>query len=249
VTVGQAVFALHHLQRAGLLLVGTEGGDLHVIDLRSASERQLLRVHRRGLYAFADLPGGRVVAAGGDGSLSIWSFSPEGRLDLHRQLPLGEDKLRGLATSPHGDMLAVASGSGQVHVLDTTDLNEPWTLEGHEGGSLTAAWHPSKPVMLTGGKDGHLRFWHAGDGFRALQAAPVHKGAVYAIAFAPDAQHCATAGRDKMAKLWDALSFDPVARLDRTAGGHTHSVNCLRWEGRTLLTAGDDKTIRAWTVG
>jgi WD40 repeat protein len=51
-----------------------------------------------------------------------------------------------------------------------------------------------------------------------------------------------------MAKLWDAGTMAPMARLDRPAGGHQHSVNALMWCGDALVTAGDDRTLVAWEV-
>ena len=248
VDVGLAVFALHLLPERGLLLIGTEGGRLHVVDLHTRRERQLLEVHRRGLFAFAELPDGRLVTTGAEGTLCLWRVNPTGApLDLLRQVPLSEAKLRGQAASPDGRWLAVCDGEGPVRMLESGHLNEPHTLPGHEGGALSAAWHPGKPALLTGGKDGHLRGWHAGEGFRLLLALPAHEAGIYAIAFSTAGTMLATAARDKTAKVWDAGTLDPLARLDRAAGGHTHSVNTLLWLGNTLPTPGDDKRIVAWT--
>jgi WD40 repeat protein len=142
----------------------------------------------------------------------------------------------------------VAAGDGRVRLLDTTDLNEVHTLDAHEGGALCTAFHPYKPALVTGGKDGHLRVWRTDGDLAQLLAIPAHKAAIYRIAFSPEGTHLASAGRDKMAKLWDAGTMAPMARLDRPAGGHQHSVNALMWCGDALVTAGDDRTLVAWEV-
>ena len=76
--------------------------------------------------------------------------------------------------------------------------------------------------------------------------ASAHEAGIYAVAFSADGTRLATAARDKTAKVWDAGTLDPLVRLDRAAGGHTHSVNALLWLGDTLVTCGDDKRIVAW---
>ncbi len=245
VNVGQPVFSLCMGAHAGRLYIGTDSGSLHVIDLHDRKEIQLLQHQAKGLYAIQLLGEGRVGCAGGDGTLAVYLAGP--MLTLQRTIPLCDGKLRGLATNATKTLLAVACGDGTVRVLDTVDLNEHQTLAAHEGGALCACFHPTKPALLTGGKDGHLRLWNAGEGYRELMALPAHKAAIYRIAFNADGSLCATASRDKTAKLWDAGTFAPLARLDRAAGGHAHSVNTVHWVNGNLITAGDDRTILAWS--
>jgi WD repeat-containing protein 61 len=259
--VGQAVFALALLPGHEVLLAGTESGDLHVVDLRTRSEVQLLKVHSRGLYRILVMPDQRIVCAGGDGSISVWSHN-DGRLELQRHIPLSESKLRDLAISPDRNELAVAAGDGTIRILDTELFNERYTLEpsakNDAGNGAVAddaligmsalAYHPEKPVLISGGKDGYLRTWQSNYSYRSLLHLPVHKGTVYQIAFSPDGTRCATASRDKSAKLWDANTFDPQLRMDRSAGGHTHSVNAVLWIGQLLLTGSDDRRILGWKI-
>jgi len=245
VNVGQPVFSLHLDAERGRLYIGTDSGSLHVIDLQDRKEIQLLQAQHKGLYAIHALGGDRVGCAAGDGTLAVYLTGPV--LTLQRAIPLCDGKLRGLATNETDDLLAVACGDGTVRVLDTTDLNEHHTLVAHEGGALCACFHPTKPALLTGGKDGHLRLWNAAEGYRELMALPAHKAAIYRIAFNADGSLCATASRDKTAKRWDAATFAPLARLDRASGGHAHSVNTALWLGATLLTASDDRAILAWS--
>lgn len=248
--VGRAIFALHHTPRLPLF-IGDEDGGLHVVDLGSRSEVQLEQAHRKGIFGLVQLPEGRLAAAGGDGVLSVWTTQgPDGRISLQRKIPLSDEKVRGLALSPDSRVLAAACGDGRIHLLNSASLNELFTLEGHATGANCLAWHPHKPVLVSGGKDGHLRLWRSDRGFAPLHAFPAHKDTIYAVAFSTDGTLLASASRDKSAKLWDANRFAPLRRLDRRAGGHGYSVNALLWtEQDTLLTASDDKSVIAWPTG
>ncbi|MGV9011364.1 MAG: WD40 repeat domain-containing protein [Flavobacteriales bacterium] len=246
--IGRAIFALLRTHK-DLLYIGDEDGGLHVVDLATRHEVQLERAHVKGIFAIQELPDGRLVVAGGDGAISVWTTGGVGdhRILLQRKIPLTDEKVRGLAMSTDGEFLAVACGDGTVRVLECTDFNELHTLTGHDKGANCVAWHPSKPVLVSGGKDGHLRLWRTGAHYQQLHAFPAHKDTIYRIAFSPDGSRCATASRDKTAKVWDANSFELLRKLDRSVGGHGYSVNALLWMGsRILLTGSDDKSTMAW---
>ena len=84
VKVSEAIFSLHLIEERGLLLLGTEGGGIHVIDLDSKQEIKLFKVHQKGVFAFTELHNGFVLSAGGDGTIGVWDPST---LSLIRQMP------------------------------------------------------------------------------------------------------------------------------------------------------------------
>ncbi len=249
--IGRAVFSLYLDRKEQRLLIGDEDGGLHLVDLAEQRELQLERAHVKGIFAIIALPGDRLAVVGGDGALSIWKQDLVNghRISLQRKIPLTVDKLRGLALNADGDLLAVACGDGTVRILETIDLNERFTLTGHEKGANCVAWHPTKPVLVSGGKDGHIRLWRADAGFKQLHALPAHKDTIYQLAFSPDGASCASVSRDKSAKVWDANTFDLLRKLARASGGHGYSVNALLWmEPQMLLTGSDDKAVVEWSA-
>ena len=253
-TISEAIFSIHLDTVRQMLLVGTGSGKLHAIDLRSRTETQVVELHRKGIFGILAHAPGQVVCAGGDGILSAWRWNdttgPDGtaKLELERQVPLCEEKLRGLAISPTGDRFAVACGDGYVREFEPTLLNETMCINAHVNGSTSVSYHPDKPVLISGGKDGFLRFWHTEEGGRSIHAFAAHKGSVYAASVDPGGKVLASVGRDSLLKYWDANTLDPLFHTERNKLGHTHSINACLWMGTQLFTASDDRNIKGWTL-
>jgi WD40 repeat protein/tRNA A-37 threonylcarbamoyl transferase component Bud32 len=73
-----------------------------------------------------------------------------------------------------------------------------------------------------------------------------HAGDAYSVAFTADGTLLASAGKDRVVRLWDPATG--VAR--RELRGHTGEVNEAAFspDGRTLASAGDDGVVKLWDV-
>ena len=140
----------------------------------------------------------------------------------------------------------MACGDGTVRIFDPVFFNEYHTIQAHKEGATAVAWHPTKPVLLSSGKDAMLRAFSTEENDKELIALPAHEFAIYAIAFSPDNQHFATASRDKSIKIWDTTSLEVIQRLDHKIGGHNYSVNDLIWTENKLISVGDDRKLIVW---
>ena len=229
-----------------LLVVGNSEGAFHIIDYKSKIESRLIQHHQKGIFDFAfDAADNQLLVAGGDGVLSVWSM-PE--VELIRSIPLCENKIRQLSIDKDNNLVAVACGDGFVRVLDLVFFNEIATISAHEEGATSVAWHPTKPVLVTGGKDAHLKCWNINDQFANVLSIPAHQFAIYSIVFDETGQYCATGSRDKTIKIWNSTSFEPLLKIGPGVEGHSHSVNKLLWIGQQLVSCGDDRKICCFDI-
>lgn len=242
----QAAYGLGYLADLNQLLIGNAHGGFHVVDLETRQEVRLLDVHKRGVFGFCHLAKqDQLVVTGGDGSFSLWQL-PD--YQLIRQIPISGSKIR-KAIQLGPQVVAFADGDGPIQVLSTETMNPVMTLDGHQRGTNCLAYHPEKPVLVSGGRDAHLRVWNLESGLQELAIA-AHNYGIYDLSFSPDSSLLVTVSFDKTVKLWDAESMQLIQRFERpSADAHFASVNALQWlSDKRFATAGDDKRIIIWEV-
>jgi cytochrome c len=179
------------------LAISTDGkeaisGSFDTSAIRWSLERnvaeQMMRFHDNGVNAVAWLKDGRVVTAGADAHIAIWTpgkQEPDSVLNGHK------GPIAGLAVSNDGQWLASASWDHSVRLWPLGG-GAPRVLEGHAQNVNGVAFSPDGRDLVSAGYDATLRIWRVSDGSVGVHALPTP---LNSVVVAPDGEIIA-AGAD-----------------------------------------------------
>jgi WD repeat-containing protein 61 len=243
------VYSLCFVREHNLLLAGTSTGNIHIIDLDKKKEIKILKNHAGQVFDIRyALKQKSFYSLGGDGTFAWCDMD---LLSVKKVLKLSDSKLRQMDLNSSETEMAIASGDGDILILDAFTAELKARFKAHTLSANTVKYHPSGKILLSGGKDAHLNIWDLENGNIRLHSIPAHNFSIYSICFSPDNRLFATASRDKTLKIWDAASFEFLLRISKEMhNGHVNSVNTLYWSAdpACLVSAGDDRSLILWTV-
>ncbi|HZN34820.1 MAG TPA: hypothetical protein VFB80_13420 [Pirellulaceae bacterium] len=121
-------------------------------------------------------------------------------------------------------------------------------LAAHDSWVRALGTSPSGDVLFSGGYDGRLVWWPAGDAEpKPVRVVDAHQGWIRALAVSPDGQLLATCGNDNLVKLWDAADGKVIGTL---AGHAAHVYNvAFHPSGQTLASCDLKGGLKEWDVG
>ena len=200
----------------------------------------------RPVMALALSPDGTHLAAGCGHELVLFGIG-EGGLVFKAKAHAHLDPVQSMAWLPDSKSL-VTGAFRRVVLWDAHTLTQDREITSGLTDRITVVL----PVPATGrvlvadgsvAENGVVRELDPASG-RILRSWPAHDDTIFAMALSRDGERLATAGGDKLVKLWDPVTGKETARLE----GHTSQVLSLAFhpDGSQLITGGADRQLKVW---
>ncbi|PKR81667.1 hypothetical protein CW751_03835 [Brumimicrobium salinarum] len=227
-----------------LLVIGTNNGGIHVVDIKSREEKRLLSQHKFAVFSLTYCPHKEIFYSGDkEGYLCVWKSKT---FELLITLPFNCGKIRDISISEKGEFIAICGQDGIIRILETEFFNVIHEFKAHKDGVNCAIFN--EEILYTGGKDAHIKKWNWRKEELLLNI-PAHNYAVYDLALLNNKEVLISVSFDKSIKVWNANDISIKERVEFKNKGHRHTVNRIaKIDDHKFATVSDDRKIKIWSL-
>ncbi|KAI1427248.1 nuclear distribution protein pac-1a [Xylaria sp. FL1777] len=154
-----------------------------------------------------------------------------------------------IAFHPVFSSLATGSDDYTIKIWDWDAGDLERTIKGHTRAVLDVAYGgPRGNILLAScSSDLTIKLWDPANEYKNIRTLPGHDHSISALQFIPSSANLlVSASRDQTLKIWDVITGFCL----KTLRGHAGWVRDVSptFDGRYLLSAGDDMTARLWDI-
>jgi WD40 repeat protein len=217
-----------------LLAIGYLNGEFYLVNPRT---RNTIFEHcftGEGIFCLYSFNDTELYIGLGSGRLAILDFV---RMDWIYLEQISTDKIRAIAYDTDAHCCYIGAKDGELMAFDVSAycVNDRW--HAHDGG-VNSLCLTSTNLLISGGKDGHIRVWKDQE---CVNSIPAHRGVVYGLIEV--GAYIVSCSRDKIIKVWEMESLKPVQKITF----HRQSVNQMAQQNaHSFVTASDDHRIAQW---
>jgi len=243
IAAGVGVTALALGVFGGMLFNRNRGavGEPATAGVSSAEPLAVLPANSGAVWSVSFDPPSNYVAMGvEDGTVRLWDLPTKSVKSI---LPAHRGTVWQSLFAHNGELLATGGDDGFVK-LWKPDETEPIKTFKNSSAVRGLAWSADDKTIFAGDRQGGVYVWSIDQDEPLAQT--IQPGSVYAVVLSPDGATLATAGTDKIVRLWNAKALTQKLPLE----GHTAPVYGLSYrpDGQRLASVGWDKNIMIWDV-
>jgi cell division cycle 20-like protein 1 (cofactor of APC complex) len=159
-----------------------------------------------------------------------------------------EELVTSVSWADHGQLLAVGTGRGLVHIWDVPSSKCVRSMIGHKSRVSALSWNASG-VVSSGARDRNIYDRDIRQNQDYFLKRSGHKQEVCGLKWSLDGQFLASGGNDNKLIIWDPAAASPLLHFSN----HSAAVKALSWSPhqRGLLASGGgtaDRCIKFWNI-